>query len=378
MNLSLNTEYLLIGDIDRQEVVVLKHKRTHRVFRMSSMEYRIIELYAKGCSKQKIIETFEADYEISMEVLDAIINSATTHSFVVARGGYEQFPKYKIQRNFISLLNYGIFLALKRLKLNPNRIKLDSGGSFNLTKIIKWTPRPVPAPLYRAGSLALLGLLLFTLLFFVLFRAQSLDFALVFYNLSHIGFLTMLLIAFPISLVISFFHELAHYIVYKRNGGTQHELGLGLLYGFIPIFYTATEDMVIWHNKWTKIKVALAGLASDLFFLCLGLSLYALISSPWIAGICSFIFLNLVVKIIYNCNPFSPGSDMYFVFLDLFNLDISFTNAHEQVKAIRKNKHTKIHWGSLAYALACYLSITVYLLSFLLILSFPIWINFFI
>ncbi|MGO1722379.1 MAG: hypothetical protein ACTHY9_06655 [Sphingobacterium sp.] len=376
MNLSLNRDFLLIGDLDTQDIVILKHKTSHRVFKLSSIEYRIIELYTKGYSKTDIIDHFADDFEISLSVLDSIIDTATKHSFIIVLNRMDYGAFQKNQRNFVALLNYIIFLVLKRLNINPRYIQLDSTSSFNLTKVLKWTPKPFAISVIKALSAFIYVFFAAGVMLFAFYGYKHLDLNFTLYSLGNIGYLSMLLVAFPISLLISFMHEFSHYTLYKKFGGIQNEIGLGLLYGFIPIFYTTTEDMIIWKKRGPKIQVALAGIMNDLLFLSILLSVFHLISSPWLAGICSFLILNLIVKLFYNANPFSPGSDMYFTVIDLFNLRVSFTDAHEMLKEAIKNRTWKINIWKAIYALFCYLSIICYFASFLLIITFPLWIKY--
>lgn len=374
-SLQFNKDYLLIGDADRQEILILKHKSTHRVFKMSSAEYKILKWYSEGHSFGAIKSFLHEEFIVTDEVLGEIIASGAKLGLLVENRSLQSASADK-GTAAVSKISYLFYLVLQRLNVNPDRIKLDSSSSFNLMKLLKWNPKQMTISQYKIGMLAFTLMGIMALIVFLTFQTPFLGWSQLMYQLGQLSLAHILFVSLPLSLIISLAHEYSHYVVYKYYGGIQNEIGFGLLYRVIPIFYTTTEDMIIWPRKSSKIHVALAGIGNDTIFILLCYLLVHQLDNGLARSLSSFVLFGLAIKMAYNLNPFSPGSDMYFVLVDLLDEKFSFSKIHDMVKDMFKGKKANITTAQMLYVILCYLSIGLYMISFLTMMTFPIWINY--
>lgn len=373
--LQFNKDYMVIGDVNQQEVLLLKHKATHRVFKMSNTEYKILKWFGDGHSAESIKSYLFDEFDVTDEVLREIIASGAKLGLLVERENVVITNSRDLKP--VSRIRYIFYLILKFLNVNPERLKLDSSSSFNLVKLLKWHPKPLTLYHYKILLYALATLVIVVYVFIYFSSELFINWSNIFYQLSQLNIIHILFIALPISLIISLMHELSHYIVYKYYGGIQNEIGFGLLYRVVPIFYTTTEDIIIWKSKSKKIQVAFAGIINDLLFLAIFSQFINFFDDGLFRSISCFILFSLIIKLVYNSNPFSPGSDMYFILIDILNEKISFSKLHEKIKLILKgNKISNIGYLELLYVILCYLSIAFYFTAFITMVTFPIWINF--
>lgn len=373
--LQFNKDYIVIGDVNQHEILLLKHKATHRVFRMSNTEFKILKWFGDGHSAESIKSYLFEEFDVTDDVLKEIIASGAKLGLLVESKNIVETVPRNIKS--VSRIRYLFYLVLKFFNVNPDRLKLDSSSSFNLVKLLKWHPKQLTVYQYKLILYAVAILVIGVFVFFYFSSGAFLHWTLLFYQLSQLNIFHILFIALPISLLISLMHELSHYIVYKNYGGTQNEIGFGLLYRIVPIFYTSTEDIIIWRSKSKKIHVACAGIINDLLFLTIFTQIIYYFDDGVFRSISCFILFSLIIKLVYNANPFSPGSDMYFILKDILNEKLSFSGLHDKIKLILKgNKNLNIGYLELLYIIMCYLSIAFYFTAFITMVTFPIWINF--
>ena len=375
MRFILNNEFIIIGDLKTDDAVLLKNISSNRVFKMSPFEYKVITSFAENNSIQKTYEIFSKEFDITESFITKIISFAKQYRFINDldnKREYQQKNKvYYSNKFFYILISIFTFLRLDRL-----RIRIDMKNNFNLLKVMNWEVRYFEIYIYALFRKIQYLLLIGTLVCFVILY-KKIHISYIFYNIGKMNPFLLITFVFPLSLLISFLHEFSHFYVYKSYGGKQNEMGFALMYRFLPIFYIATEDMILWQARSKRILVALAGIINDLFFLCILVIIHTHIGEGILNSLVSFLIFGLMIKFCYNINPFAPGSDMYFVFIDLFNIRSPFLKVQKMFKSFfRKRAKYPFKWHLFFYGLLFYTSIFIYIITFLSLITLPFWVNF--
>lgn len=374
MNFVLNKEFIVIGDIENDEEILLKNISSNRVFKISLVEYKIISTFTENNSIHKTYELFAKEYDISVELISKIVSFAKEYDFI----NDTENEKDKKRRGKVYYSNkfFYIFICIYTfLRLYKMRLRIDMNSNFNLLKVVNWRVKNFGTRFYSTYK-KLQYILLILSLIDLFFSLNKIEIPYIFYNIGQISPFLLVLSVLPISLFVSFLHEFSHFSTYKSFGGKQNEMGFALMYKILPVFYTATEDMILWKDKNKKISVALAGIFNDLFFLFTLLAIHPYLNGGFLNSLVSFLIFNLVIKFLYNANPFAPGSDMYFVLSDFCNLNSPFLKVHEMFKSLfKKGIKSTFKLGLFFYGLLCYLSIITYILTFLSLITLPFWIN---
>lgn len=374
MRFVLNKEFIVIGDIETDDEILLKNISSNRVFKISPIEYQIISTFSENNSINKTHEFFSKEFDISEGLITKIISFAKEYDFINDTEN-EKDNKRKNKVYYSNKFFYIFISIFTFLRLDKLRLKIDMSSNFNLLKVVNWKVRNLGVYFYSIFRKFQYALLVVSFFFFF-FSLKKTDIPYIFYNIGQIKPLLLVLLVLPISLIVSFLHEFSHFSAYKSYRGKQNEMGFALMYKILPIFYTSTEDMILWKEKKKKIAVAVAGLVSDLFFLFIFLSVHPYLDQGIINSIISFLIFSLVIKFLYNANPFAPGSDMYFILSDLFNLESPFLKVHKMFKSLfSKKKSYPFKWSLFLYGLLCYISIFSYIITFLSLITLPFWIN---
>lgn len=128
-----------------------------------------------------------------------------------------------------------------------------------------------------------------------------------------------------ISLFLGAFHELGHFMVYKYYGGDGSQLGFGLLFCIVPLFYVDINGSYLFKTRKERIMTLAGGPLVDAFFLVLSLLVLLAAGNPFVLTISSVVFAASLVKIALNVNPFLPGTDPYFLLCEIlgtYNLSV--------------------------------------------------------
>lgn len=371
MKFILNTDFITIGDLDNDSEILLKNIKSNRIFKISPIEYEIIVNYTKTNSLEDTFSFFAKTYDISKGMIDKIISFAKEYEFITG----DSLKNSNQNKDYISNKFAAIFIWLfTMLRLDKLNLKFKMTSNFNLIKLLSWNIINQSSRFYSSFR-KVQYLLFFTSLLFIPYFFNKIDIYYILYNIGEVKPYVLIIIALPLSLCISFLHEFSHFFTYKYFGGKQNEMGLALMYRFLPIFYTTTEDMVLWKSKKKRIYVALAGIINDLFFLSTFLVVHTFLENGIINSVLSFLIFGLIIKFFYNANPFAPGSDMYFIMSDLLNFESPFLKGHEMIKSLFKRKKADFNWVLLLYGFLCYISIFIYILAFFTLITLPFWIN---
>jgi len=375
METAFNSNFIVIGNPSTESEILLKNIRSNRVFRMTNIEYLIIKKFSENNSITETHRIFEKEYNLDIKVIESLVSVSKKNEFILSQENESPTDRKEIDHlsDKVSYIIYKIFTYLTSKK---SRFVLELKGNFNLIKLFSWKTEELKSPIpktlaYFQYSLGIAAIIL------LIFNIRSINLLYMFYSIGQISLLNILLIALPISLLISLIHEYSHFITYKYLGGMQNEMGLALMYRFLPIFYTSTEDMILWISKTKKIQVAAAGLISDLIFLLFLLATFDKINIGLASSVSGFVIVGLLIKMLYNANPFAPGSDMYFIVCDLFDLQSPFLNAHNSIKSTIKSRKIKsIKIVDFIYSILCYISIFSYSTLILGMITLPFWIDF--
>lgn len=370
-NYIFNEEYKQIAEYDN-DLILIKNMYSNRVVKLSSTEFEIIKEYGKNNSFSWVIEKFSDEFTLENDLLTKIIDYAKNLNILKEINSEENIGKQKHEHDYILRPIYYFFTLLR---LNKLGLVLDFKGNFNLIKLFNWKIKS--SSFSRTTYIGLIYFFAIFLSLYTFFSVENIDFNFILFNIGNTSIYKIVLIGLPLGLIASFLHEFAHFSMYRLFGGKQNEMGLALMYRIIPVFYTCTEDMILWKNKYKKALVGLSGFISDLFFMCIFILIQQNLSLGILNSLISFLIFSLFIKTIYNLNPFSPGSDAYFMINDLLNFESPFTKAHMEIKKILKfNWREKINVLSILYGFICYINISIYLLLFASLLTLPIWIKY--
>ena len=374
MSFVLNKEFVVIGDLEKDDGVLLKNLSSNRVFKISPIEYKIIASYAESNSISETHEQFSKEFDLSEDLILKIISFAKEYDFINELKDGKSVKGVK--RTYYSNRVFYIFISVYTfLRLDKLRLRLDFGNNFNLLKVVNWSVRDFGIRFYT-GYRKLQYVLLIVSVIAFLFSVNKIEVPYIFYNIGQVKAYILVLLVLPISLIVSFLHEFSHFVVYKSFNGKQNEMGFALMYKILPIFYTSTEDMILWEDKEKKISVASAGILNDFIFLFSLLAVHPYLEPGLLNSIVSFLIFSLVIKFFYNCNPFAPGSDMYFVLSDVLNLQSPFLRVHQMFRSFfKKGPKVAFQWPLFIYGLLCYLSIFSYITTFLSLITLPFWIH---
>ncbi len=109
---------------------------------------------------------------------------------------------------------------------------------------------------------------------------------------------------------IGFFHEFGHAYAVKIYGGEVHDIGVALLYLFMPVFYCDTTDALLFENKWHRLWVNVAGIYVE-GFVCAGAT------ALWVASYPD----TVVHEIAYKTMLFTGISTVFFNINPLIKID---------------------------------------------------------
>lgn len=374
MSFIFNSNFVVIGNPNSEPEVLLKNISSNRVFKMSNIEYLIIKKFSENNSIEATHDEFRNDFQLDKDVIETVVNVSKKNEFLLDSSDESGV----LEKDYASSgLTYAMYSAFAFITGKKSRLKLELKGNFNLIKLFSWKPKSVSRYIKNNFIYIQYSALMLSVSF-MLFNLSSIDFLYLFYSIGQISTVYLIAIALPLALFVSLAHEYSHYITYKFLGGTQSEMGLALMYRFLPIFYTSTEDMILWKGKKRKILVASSGLLNDIIFLTALLGSYSYLPEGIPSAISGFVILGLFIKMVYNANPFAPGSDMYFISCDIFGLNSPFLKAHDSLKAFfKRNKEERknLKFGDLIYSILCYVSIFSYSVFIIILLTFPFWIS---
>lgn len=128
--------------------------------------------------------------------------------------------------------------------------------------------------------------------------------------------LLLMVLTYP---VIKAFHELAHAVLVRRWGGHVHEVGVMLLV-FFPVPYVDATDASMFAQRYRRMAVGFAGIATELVLASLAMIVWVL-AEP---GIIRALAANVVIvggisSVLFNGNPL-VRFDAYYVLSDFWEI----------------------------------------------------------
>lgn len=113
-------------------------------------------------------------------------------------------------------------------------------------------------------------------------------------------------------------HELAHAVACRMAGAKPAGFGMGLLWWFIPIFFTDTSDIYRVPSKYRRASVAAAGPLVDALWFGVIASLLWLLPRDSLAYEIAFAYSGIPALLcLINLNPFVSRMDGYWIITNL-------------------------------------------------------------
>lgn len=186
---------------------------------------------------------------------------------------------------------------------------------INPDTVLEYLDRRIGWCFEAPALLAITGLIVFTLFFFILqgiTRSSSLLNMNAYLTTHTVGWL---LVTF---LGLKFIHELGHGIACKHYGGECNEMGIMLII-FTPCLYCDVTDSWMIESKWKRAMIALAGIWFELITASLCMWIWWLSNPGIIHSVCFHAMLvGSIGTIAFNGNPLLKY-DGYFVVSDLLD-----------------------------------------------------------
>ena len=148
------------------------------------------------------------------------------------------------------------------------------------------------------------------------------------------------LVFWPITLVVTFLHEMGHAVVAKRYSVNVPEMGV-MLYWFMPAAYVNLTGVTLLSEKKKRILIYLSGIFMNLFLLALVLLIRPFISQGF-QFLVSWFVLNTLLSLIFNLFIFLK-LDGYLIFKELVEIKELRERAFEYLlRKIKKPKRAKL------------------------------------
>ena len=259
---------------------VVRNRATARYFLLKPTEYRIFRSF----------------------------DGAYTPTEIAARQGEESGPHPPLQSLIKFLTKLDLFGLIARSGGGPaegaNSVAKPSLGFyirfplFNPDSLLKWLDRRIGWALSRPCIIAsfiimaLVGFLLLTRLAEIVPYAARIH--------SEYGVAVIMLFVVAVTVM----HELSHGLACKHFGGDVREIGVLLIFYFIPAFYCNVTDIYRLGRKRERLWVILAGIYFQLSVGALGALLWV-IATPQtrLADLGFLIFFAGTLNVFINCNP---------------------------------------------------------------------------
>ncbi|MDD2559144.1 MAG: hypothetical protein PHE04_00525 [Bacteroidales bacterium] len=376
-------EDFLVFDQNASEII-LKNDNNGALVSLSEAEYKFLHCYSLDNDYDEICRQMP-DYHIEKDLFDGLTGKARQLGLLISSDNVSKAPgkssSFKITAYFLFVRFLGIIGKLSGLKLmaeckgNLRFYKLCSLELSNtlLHKIA------VSEQLQKA--LLPLYILMMVVLSSFLWLMPGAELRFSGFGMTHIPVLGFFLLLVLSIFACLFVHETGHYLCYMRYGGKSKHMGLGLMFLVFPVMYTHIEQVQLWHNKWRKIKLSLAGIFMDVLIALLLLNFLSHYHKPdLLALLTACLFYYYTVQLLSNLNVFFPGTDGYYVFEDLIGEERLFGNSYECFKVFVKHPFAhkisaKDFWYLLYFLIAC-INISLYWFMIAALMTFPLWSNF--
>ncbi len=338
------------------EVLILKNNNNDKLVKLASIEYSLLCKYAENHSISETLNfAVSQEVDVSIEQIIQLVETAKDLNLLVLSDKKEKIQEKQPKNRKSNSIYALFFIQLSRhlasffrfTKLDKIGVKPEFKGDFRFYKLFSinisntFISRIIVKPYAITALIPIVFIVVFC--FFKLFEIQNFD---IFTSRTFGGILMtqITLNKFVIFFILligiittSFFHEVAHYFAYKQMNGKTNEFGFAMMNYFLPVVYVSTNSVYLWDKKWKKILVSSAGILLDIFMI---FCLYALIAShslksfPNLTFISFLMMLYLIFRTLINVNFLIPGTDGYFIFVDIFNLKNFYKTTFNSTKLI--------------------------------------------
>lgn len=377
---ALNPDYELIYVDKEADKVFLKNQFFKNLVSLSSVEYEIIQFYSKNPDPQAVYQHFSAQYDMPNDFIYMLVQKAEA-SGVLMSDDYllrkEKVLTTSNKRADNTWLYWGVAKLQSFLRALGLNARLELRGSFKYFRLISfdlentWLEKRCSNKTIQA----ILSIVYFLSAIALVYSIATIDVQQLTWNFARIGHSQQslsILVLFAAIMVVSFLHELGHFILYKKFGGTTSEMGIALMTGIIPTLYVTTSSLPLWKKRWQRILVMAGGCVVDLLILLV----FIYIGYTTRSGVMSFYAFMLsfmqVYRIYFNSNPLIPRTDGYFIMCDVLANptfhSTAYTQAVELVKKIKTLRIAAVTGKEILYAVYFSLSIIFVLINYLMFL----------
>lgn len=343
MELVYNTLFEEFSRDDITNQIILRNKLDHTMLQLSNPELDVVRQYCNKKSPEEIIsEFFAKGIIIKSDDIIKVLSLAKKNRLAIS--DLELINDLELYNNkksgFGPLILFMLWFQDTISRITGLNILIELQGSFKLFKIWsvgledtfieKLTAIKAFSRLYIYGGSAVV---LLSILSVIYTNPLSIELSRVFFE-TQINSLSLILYLLAGIAATYFIHEFSHYVVYRFIGGKSSRMGFALMYYIIPVFYTTVNSVYFWSSRNKKIVVSLAGIITDiglLFFSVLAV-VYLLSIQSAITAVAFLIALFLFARTLSNINPFMPGTDAYYIFIDMIGKELFFEKKWQNVK----------------------------------------------
>ena len=380
----LNPDYELIYVDKEADKVFLKNQFFKNLVSLSTVEYEIIRFYSENPDPQKVFEHFSAQYEMPSDFIYLLVQKAEASGLLMSDNYLQRKEKIKTisgQRAENPWFYWGVTKVQSLLRSLGLSAKLELRGSFKYYKLVSfdlentWIEKVCSRKSVQHTLIALYFITLVAMLYGI-FSLESHHLTWDYNTIGRAqGFLSLLVLFGGVT-VVSFFHELGHFILYKKFGGVTSEMGIALMTGIVPTMYVTTSSLPLWKHRWQRVLVMAGGTLVDVLLLVAFVYVGYTASSGVLSFYAFILSLMQVYRIYFNNNPLVPLTDGYFIVCDVFSNPTLHSNAYgfttelmKKIKSFRLNAITLKEVGYTFYFACSMLFVILNYLMFLLPLT---------
>nr|WP_305025140.1 site-2 protease family protein [Paenibacillus sp. JX-17] len=270
---------IVVND-DREYFIFLKEQ--NRQFRVNEITAALLNsLRDNALELQEIILYLKNKYShynsINISSIQAVIEKFIEDGILVRENSSDSPMEENIRKKAVQpMLKYTLKTSLPFLKVKKTNNKTTD----------------------RKGLTLIVACYFLLSLFFCMYVLKDVP-AMMF----HLNFLRVI----PFFMLVVIIHELSHIIACKRMGGQIKEIGVGLLYYFIPVAFVTYKDTYRL-TKAARARIAIAGPVSDITIL--NVLLLIMETQPHLTRYTFPLILVIISMQLFNMNVLLP-SDLF-------------------------------------------------------------------
>jgi hypothetical protein len=377
---TLNPDYELIYVDKEADKVFLKNLFFKNLVSLSTVEYEIIQFYSKNPDPQQVFHHFAEQYEMPADFIYLLVQKAEASGLLVSDGYLQRKEKVLTTSNkradntWLYWTVAKIQSFLQAIGLNA---RIDLRGSFKYFRLLSfdlektWLEKVCSNKVVQT-TLLIVYFAAFGALLYGIFQIDSHKLGWNFAKIGHSQQGLAILVLFGGIVIVSFLHELGHFILYKKFGGVTSEMGIALMTGIIPTLYVTTSSLPLWRSRWQRLLVMAGGCIVDLLLLVVFIYIGYTTNSGVVSYYAFMFSFMQVYRLYFNSNPLIPRTDGYFIMCDVLSNptlhSTAYTHAVELLKKLKTIKITTVTTKEIIYTLYFSFSILFMILNYLMFL----------